>query len=334
MRVARPRPGYGPPVSDAPPIAVFAPALVLLIELERDAEGSVDVHLHPGGQGYWVARMLRALGGRPIVCAPVGGEAGGVVTDLMNRDRADLRSVPMRGATASFVHDRRAGERVAVLETDPPPLGRHELDQLYSVTLGAALEAGVCVVAGTQAKAVIAADTYGRLVSDLVHTGVRVVADIAGEFLRAALAGHPDVLKVSHEELIADGWADGDKTKELARGVEALQAAGARDVVVSRAEQPALASIGGELVEVSVPQLEVVDHRGAGDSMTAGLAYCLARTGAVTDECLKLAAAAGALNVTRHGLASGHAETIVQLAHRVRITALDRDEHEADDREP
>ena len=34
---------------------------------------------------------------------------------------------------------------------------------------------------------------------------------------------------------------------------------------------------------------------------------------------LALAAAAGALNVTRHGLASGHAATIEQLAEQVEV---------------
>ena len=37
---------------------------------------------------------------------------------------------------------------------------------------------------------------------------------------------------------------------------------------------------------------------------------------------LALGAAAGALNVTRHGLASGHAATIEQLASRVVVKPL------------
>jgi hypothetical protein len=36
-------------------------------------------------------------------------------------------------------------------------------------------------------------------------------------------------------------------------------------------------------------------------------------------ETLRIAAAAGALNVTRHGLASGHAETILHLADCVDV---------------
>jgi 1-phosphofructokinase len=294
---------------------------VLLIELERDAEGEVEVHVHPGGQGYWVGRMASALGVHPVLCAPVGGEVGTVVSDLLGRDKVALRSVPMKGDNATFIHDRRDGERRVVLETRTPVLGRHVLDQLFSITLAAGLEAGVCVVAGSQSHTVVQADTYERLIADLVETGVIVVTDLAGEVLQPALAGAPHVLKVSHEEMIEDGYARDESIAELTRGIEELQQAGARDVVVSRAADPVLASIDGELVEAVAPELRVVDDRGAGDSMTAGLAVSIVR-GMPRREGLALAVAAGALNVTRHGLASGHASTIEQLARRVEVRSV------------
>ena len=63
------RVGYGrgawPTRGRRPELAIFSPALVLLVELETDAEGQVEVHIHPGGQGYWVGRMAAVLGARP-----------------------------------------------------------------------------------------------------------------------------------------------------------------------------------------------------------------------------------------------------------------------------
>lgn len=70
------------------------------------------------------------------------------------------------------------------------------------------------------------------------------------------------------------------------------------------------------------PPLELADHRGAGDSMTAGVAAVLARGGDMR-EALHIGAAAGALNVTRHGLGTGRAEAVRELAGRVRLTPLD-----------
>jgi 1-phosphofructokinase len=101
-----------------------------------------------------------------------------------------------------------------------------------------------------------------------------------------------------------------------------LRAAGAETVIVSRAEQPALMSTGEQLVQVDAPRLEPLDHRGAGDSMTAGLAAGLAH-GWSLESAIRLGAAAGALNVTRRGLASGEREAIEQLAQHVQLRPLE-----------
>ncbi len=74
--------------------------------------------------------------------------------------------------------------------------------------------------------------------------------------------------------------------------------------MISRAEQPALALLDGEVLVVDPPRLEEADHHGAGDSMTAGVAAMLAQGGDLR-EAVRTGAAAGALNVTRHGLGTG-----------------------------
>lgn len=305
---------------NADKIAIFAPAPLLSIEAETRGDDT-DVHLHSGGQGFWVARMVRALRAKPVLCAPFGGESGRVLRALVEGEGIDTRGVDIEGANAVRVEDRRGGHARIWVESALPALGRHESDELYTIALGAAIEAGTCILAGTPDGHVVAADTYRRLVSDLVHNGVVVLADVCGDPLRAALEGTLPLLKVSHEELVADGWAASGGAADVVAGIAALQRAGATNVVVSRAGEPAIASWGGELVEVRAPRLEVVEPRGAGDAMTAALGVALAR-GFDRDDALRLAVAAGALNVTRHGLASGHADAIAQLATKIDVAAL------------
>jgi 1-phosphofructokinase len=316
-------------VTKPPTVAVFSPAPLLSIELEplsgneraRTDDADADVHLHAGGQGFWVARMVRALRARALLCAPFGGESGRVLRALIEHEGVEARVVEMEPSNAAGIEDHRGDAARPIARAPVAKLGRHETDELYTITVGAAIEAGTCAVAGAHNANAVGEDVYRRLVADLVANGVQLVADLSGPPLRAALAGGLPLLKISHEELERDGWSGGGTVDDVVRGIEKLRHEGARDVVVSRADEPAVVCFGGHYVEVRAPHLEVVEPRGAGDSMTAGLAVGLAR-GASVDDALRLAMAAGALNVTRHGLATGHADAIEQLATKVELSDL------------
>lgn len=302
-------------------VCVFSPAPLLAVTIEYDADGREDLHLHPGGQGFWIARMVDALRGRPVMCAPFGGETGAVIRHLIEREGIECRGVEMNESNGAFVHDRRTGRPDEVAATRVPPLGLHELDELYTVTLAAALELGVCVLAGTQAQSAVGDDVYRRLTGDLGRMGVFVAADLSGGNLRAALDGGVDLLKVSSEELVRDGFSASEERDEIVAAIARLQSTGARDVVVSRAGEPAIGSAGGRLYEVEPVELEVVEPVGAGDSMTAGLALAAAR-GMEPEAGLRLATAAGCLSVARHEFAAGDAAAISALARRVEVRRL------------
>jgi 1-phosphofructokinase len=307
-------------VTDRPSVCVFSPAPLLTITVERTLDGRDELHLHPGGQGFWVARMVQALGGDAVLCGPFGGETGGVLRHLLEDAGIRIRAIEMPVANGAYVHDRRDGERRELWEAELDVLGRHELDELYTATLAEGIRASVCVLTGTHLQEIVDADTYRRLASDLAANGTRVIADLSGPLLASALEGRLHLLKLSDEEL-ADGWATADSIEAIRGGIEQLHAAGAANVVVSRAGEGSIALLDGRWHEVRAPSMEVVDHRGAGDSMTAALAVATARNLDAT-ETLRLAAAAGAVNVTRHGLGSGRADAIAQLAENVVVTEL------------
>lgn len=275
--------------------AVFAPspAVSVSVEAVREAasEDVTEVHFHAAGQGFWVGRMMRRLGVTVTLCAVVGGETGTVLRCLIEAERLELRGVHSELWNGVYVQDRREGDRKVIVETFSAPLRRHDLDALYTATLAAAIDAGTCVITGTTHE-VVPTDTYRRLARDLGHNRVEVVVDISGASLTAALQGGVGLVKLSHEEALRDGYAAGDDVEDLVDAIGKLQAAGARDVVISRSGEPALACLDGRLLEAEVPALEVVEPRGAGDAMTAALAVARARRYAAED-MLRLAVAAG-----------------------------------------
>jgi 1-phosphofructokinase len=301
-------------------VMVFAPAPQLTVTIEQQHE-EPELHVHPGGQGIWQTRMITSLGAEVILCAAVGGEVGRVLKPLLDFKGVSLRTVPRETGSGWYVHDRRDGYRNEIAERPGAPLTRHELDELYNLALAEGLRAGIAVLSGPAHPSVIRADVYRRLAGDLKANGCRVIADLCGQHLQAVLSAGLTVVKVSHEELIKDGLAANDSEKALTEALLKLHDDGAEAALVSRADAGALALINEEIYRVGTPRLTPTDGRGAGDSMTAGVAAVLARGGEMC-EAVRTGAAAGALNVTRHGLGTGHLDAVQVLTERVQLTPI------------
>lgn len=311
--------------SSRPTIGVFAPVLSLIVTVEKaNGDGRDEIHFHPGGQGFWMARMLVRLGERPVLCAPVGGEPGHILRELVPSWGIDLAAVSIDGGDSpSHIEDRRGGELVTIAERTMPMLDRHELDEMYGVVLEQAARTGIGVLSGLPEGSGWPPEIYRRLVADVTQAGARVVGDLHGESLSHALAGGPlDILKVSDEDLRADGvLSSADETAGLA-ALSFLQSRGARNIVLSRGSEPVLARFGEETFRATTPSLATVEVRGSGDAMTAGLATALGR-GYGPEQALRLTCAAGAANVTRHGLGSASGSLVDGLVPLIEVERLD-----------
>lgn len=315
---------------DTGSVFVFAPVPIVSVTIEQ-LDDAPDVHFHAGGQGFWVARMIASLGMPTTLCGSFGGETGRVAKTLIEFEKVQLRAVEVASPNPAHLYDRRSGEREPIAKMTARPLSRHEVDELYSTAVATALDADVCVLGGTQTPGVIPADVYRRLASDLRANGRTVIADLSDQPLHEALEGGLDVLKIAHDELQEEGLAKSDSVDDLVKAAEDLRAAGATQIVVSRADQPALALVDDRPIEICPPRLEPMDPRGAGDSMTAGIAVALAR-GEDMRAALRLGAAAGALNVTRRGLGTGPGPEVERLTAEVTLRELDGSQARAEGR--
>jgi len=307
----------------SPSLVVFSPSPLLTITVEAADTPRQEIHLHAGGQGFWVARMAALLGAQVCLCCALGGESGAVLRSLIARENVELLEVECAAANGVYIHARRDGVREQLARTDCMGLSRHEADELYGVTLSAALDAGLAMLTGVDPPTVLESDIYRRLAGDLRGNGVQVIADLAGSPLTAALAGGLDLLKISEEELLREDLAASSGLEDLLKASDQLYGAGARTVLISRAEEPALVfdGVGQRYLALAGPQVEALEPRGTGDSMFAALGASLAR-GQNLDAALRLAMAAGCLNATRRGLGTGTSQQIEQLSHHIEIEEI------------
>jgi len=307
----------------SPSLVVFAPSPLLTITVEGAGTARQEIHLHAGGQGFWVARLATLLGARVGLCCALGGESGAVLRALIARENVELLDVDCAAANGVYIHARRDGAREQLARTECRGLSRHEADELYGVMLSAALDARLAMLTGVDPATVVESDVYRRLAGDLRSNGVQVIADLTGSSLKAALAGGVDLLKLSEEEILRERLARSSGVEDLLEGSEALHEGGASTVLISRAEEPALVLDGssGRSLELTGPRVEALEPRGTGDSMFAALGAGLAG-GKELDDALRLAMAAGCLNATRHGLGTGTREQIEQLSRHIEIKPI------------
>jgi 1-phosphofructokinase len=301
---------------------VFGPHPMLSITIEAlTSDGGDEIHLHAAGQGVWVARMAAELGAKPVLCGFIGGETGTVLRPLLEQMDVDLRLVETAGASGSYLHDRRSGEREPLAQSASLPPTRHEIDELFSSTVAAALDSDVLALCGPYPGEALPLEIYGNLVTDVKTNGTPVVVDLSPPRLDSALEGGPDLVKINDWELAKYITGPVDTEERMRTAAGRLLEKGAGAAIITRAEEPAMVVRGEQAWELIPPRFERGSREGCGDSMMGGLAACMA-AGFGWEETLRTSAAAGAANFLRAGLGSGSRSTIEDLAAKIELREL------------
>jgi 1-phosphofructokinase len=303
------------PGAPSPRIVVFSPDPLLSISIERQSAGADEIHVHPAGQGVWVARMASELGAHTLLCGFAGGETGAVVRNLLASTSGEVCFVQSAQPTGSYINDRRSDSPGLIAHAPSGPRSRHEVDELVSRTCAAAVGADALVVCNPYPAETFPAEAYAELVADVRALGVRVLVDLSVPRLDAALEGSPDLVKLNDWELAEAvcGPVDGPRFADAA---ESLRARGAGTVLVTRGMESAVAFTSHGALEIVPPRFARGHGEGCGDAMMGALAVALG-SGAALEDALTLGAAAGAANFLRRGLGSASHTVVSELLAKV-----------------
>src|SRR5947209_10371929 len=312
-----------------PNVAVFGPNPLLTVAIERrPGKRDDDIHLHVGGQGVWVARMAAELGANVTLCGFAGGETGALVGALLEQLPGERRLTPTASASGCYVVDRRQGERHLVGSQLTGPPSRHELDDLFSATVAAALESDVLVVCNPFPGDLLPLEVYGALVSDVRENGVPVLVDLSTPRLDSALAGTPDLVKLNDWELAEYVTGSVSRPDQMRAAATRISDAGAATVLVTRAAEPAyVLREDGEWL-LTPPALAPGVREGCGDSMMGAIAAAWA-AGRDWRDAPMPGTAAGAANYLRHGLGTGSRGVVEGLLDQVELKSVARTEPRA-----
>jgi 1-phosphofructokinase len=305
---------------ERPNVALFAPHPLLTVTIELEGSERQQIHFHAGGQGAWVARMVAHMGAKPVLCGFIGGESGELLRGLLEQaiDPGKARIVKSATASGCYVVDRREGERKLLAMTLSDAPGRHELDELFSLTCAEAIACGWLVVTNPMPGDSLPLEIYGDIVADAKANGCKTLVDLSSPRMESALRGAPDVAKLNDWELAEMVRGPVSEPAHLLEAAERLRAMGAGTAIVTRGEQPALVLDASGPKWLTSPRFEHGYREGCGDSMMGAIAATWA-LGESFERALAIGAAAGAANFLRHGLGSASREVVERLVDTVTL---------------
>ena len=230
----------------------------------------------PGGKGLNVSVMLKRLGVPSVALGFCAGFTGDELLRLAKSEGCDCDFIKLNSGFTRINMKLVSGE---VTEYNGSGITVTDADvaKLCKKLAGLA-ENDLLVLSGSVPNG--AEPTVYKTLLQCVPSGVVTVLDCSGAPLKNALCCRPFLVKPNIDEL-CDFFNTEIKTEaEIIKYAKKLQALGAENVLVSLGEGGAvLLTESGECFFEKVPDGEMQNTVGAGDSMVAGFIYSLKKTG-------------------------------------------------------
>lgn len=298
----------------------FTPCVQRIIEFSRFEKGIVNraanVTIGIGGKGANTARMVRQLGGEPLLVGFAGGANGRLLEGMLSGEGVPFRHVAVAGETriCQTLVEQGNPETTELVE-EMPPISPAEWAEMVAVFAALDLSEAVVPISG-KLPAGAPVDAYAQLAGIVAGQGGRVVLDAPGEPLLRALPHRPAIVKINDVELLQTMGGD-----DLPKACRELMGLGAQAVLITRGSRSAYFFDPSGCQEIFPVKIKAVNPVGSGDAVTAGLAVVLNRGGGLR-EALAYGMACGAANALN--LLSGHLrrEDVERLRHGVVLKSV------------
>lgn len=300
----------------------LSPALDKSFIIESFAPGKVNrvlsARTDPGGKGINVSKVLLTLGQKSVAMGVLGGRTGEEIETRLSRMGIEADFVKSASETRTNI---KISDPVTGLTTDinaPSTLTKAEADAVLERLLSRVKKGDCVVIAGKMSPE--AADA-GMWVRKIKETGAYVFLDTEGEAFISGAAAGPFLIKPNEHELSMLCEKEFKTETELISAARRLTDTCAA-VAVSMGEKGAYFFTKDEELLIAAPKVDCVCTVGAGDTMTACLAYGK-ETGLDFASSCALSVAASAAAVTCPGTSSPAKEQIYALLPNIKTGRID-----------
>lgn len=275
-----------------------------------------------GGGGINVARVVTRLGGDALAIFPAGGLTGELLTRLLAAEGVPVAATPIAGDTREdFTVVERSTGREYRFVLEGPRLAWTEWQACLDAAVQPGDAAGIVVASGSLPPGA-PTDFHVRLATAAKAAGDRVILDVSGPALAAALEEGVYLIKPNLRELGELTGEGVDDPLAAMRAARAIVARGGAEVVALTlgAQGAVLVTAEATLRSPALPVIPV-STVGAGDSFLGGLVQALA-SGANLQDAFRLGMACGAAALLSPGTGLCEPAEVARLLPLVQIEPL------------
>ena len=256
-----------------------------------------EVNYRAGGKGINVSKVLKNLDVESTAIGFVAGFVGDFIIRDLKKDNIKSEFVELEGNTRINVKIN-GNDKETELTGVSPEITAEKLQELINKISD--LKDGDILVLSGSIPASISSKIYKEL-SENVKANVEIVLDTRGNLLQNNIHGNFFIKPNIHE--LRDMFNEKLETKEeIVKKCSFFLERRVKNIIISRGGDGALLVNKDFVLEASVPEGELINSIGAGDSMVAGFIAGYVKGYSIEDS-FRLAVASGSATAYSYGLA-------------------------------
>lgn len=299
----------------------FNPAVDLVMQTDSIQLGALnrverDDYV-AGGKGINISVLLKRLGHENVATGFIGGFSGSYIRQSLLEEGVQPSFIELDAITR--INVKIKADQETEINAQGPTISPEDSQRLLHYLEEVLVKGDTVFLAGNAAPGMTSAH-YKAIARLCQEKQVRFVLDTNKDLLTTCLDYRPFLIKPNAHELGEIFKVKVESVGEVVHYAKKLQGLGAKNVIVSMGGLGAvLLTETGVVYQSSVPQGELVNSVGAGDSMVAGfMAEFLESEDYV--ESLKYGAASGSATAFSVGIASR--ELVDQLVSQIEVKKI------------